>query len=266
MVNFCYRCQVVQRIAGAYRHSSYPSAAPISGFSISIYREIMKMKQAERALRTREKIMTAAMNEFGENGYRGGSIGNICKAGINKGLLYHYFSSKDELYLACVESSCGRLVEELDNIAGEFPVSEENRRSRKAEQEERKNIVQQYMQARMNFYGNYHNESRILFECLLDPPENLRSRIDGIMHPLQKRNLEIYEKLLSGLTLREGMTKERAEKYFILFQYMFNAYFSSPAMHEKSMEERIALHEQGIPEMLDCMLYGIAEKTQGKQR
>ena len=50
------------------------------------------MKKTEKTKLTVSKIIEAAMNEFGQNGYAGGTINNICKTGINKGLIYHNFS------------------------------------------------------------------------------------------------------------------------------------------------------------------------------
>ena len=68
------------------------------------------MKQIEKTELTISKILEAAIEEFGTKGYRGGTINNICKKGINKGLVYHNFKDKDELYLACLKESCKKLV------------------------------------------------------------------------------------------------------------------------------------------------------------
>ena len=64
------------------------------------------MKQREKTELTVQRILSAAIAEFGVNGYAGGAVNNICKAGINKGLIYHNFKGKDELYLTCLHISC----------------------------------------------------------------------------------------------------------------------------------------------------------------
>ncbi|WP_071461475.1 TetR/AcrR family transcriptional regulator [Bacillus massilinigeriensis] len=47
-----------------------------------------------------ERILSAAMREFAEQGYEKASTNAIVKAaGISKGLLFHYFRNKKELYL-----------------------------------------------------------------------------------------------------------------------------------------------------------------------
>lgn len=102
-------------------------------------------------------------------------------------------------------------------------------------------------------------ESHILFQALLDPPEHLSDMISSILAPLQDENLRVCRKMLSHLPLREGITEEQGERYFLLMQQMFNEYFSSAAVRDKSVDERIALHEKSIPEFLDIMIYGLAD-------
>ena len=55
------------------------------------------MKKEEKTEITKCKILAAAIQEFGANGYVAGSVNNICKTGINKGLIYHNYKDKDEL-------------------------------------------------------------------------------------------------------------------------------------------------------------------------
>ena len=68
------------------------------------------MKRSEKSELTVAKILDAAMVEFGMNGYTGGTVNNICKTGINKGLIYHNFKDKNDLYLSCLKISCDKLV------------------------------------------------------------------------------------------------------------------------------------------------------------
>lgn len=52
----------------------------------------------------KKRIITACMEEFAKNGYEGASTNEIVKkAGISKGILFHYFGSKKNLYLYIVD-------------------------------------------------------------------------------------------------------------------------------------------------------------------
>src|ERR1035438_10534596 len=60
--------------------------------------------QAERADKTRARILDAALQEFSAHGLAGARTEQIsAAAGVNKALLYYYFDSKENLYLAALE-------------------------------------------------------------------------------------------------------------------------------------------------------------------
>lgn len=47
---------------------------------------------------TRQKILMSALQAFGEKGYASTTVSQIAReAGISKGLIYHYFNSKEEV-------------------------------------------------------------------------------------------------------------------------------------------------------------------------
>ena len=46
--------------------------------------------------------MDNALAEFARQGYGASSVNAVCsEQGISKGIIYHYFKTKDALYLAC---------------------------------------------------------------------------------------------------------------------------------------------------------------------
>lgn len=201
------------------------------------------MRQEEKTELTKAKILHAAMEEFGSNGYDNGSINNICKRGINKGLIYHNFKDKDELYLICVKKSCDSFMQFM--------------KSENAEKD-----MEQYMNVRMRFFKKNASETHIFFEALLNPPEHLREQIRENTKDFESLNLRMYQKTVSELSLRDNISEEDALRYFSLFQEMFNGYFSSPAFRAMGFEEKVKAHETSIPKILDFMLYGIAKRKE----
>ena len=62
------------------------------------------MNREEKNRQTRAKILAGATAEFAAHGYEAASLNTVClSGGISKGIIYHYFESKDELYLACLK-------------------------------------------------------------------------------------------------------------------------------------------------------------------
>jgi TetR/AcrR family transcriptional regulator len=67
--------------------------------------------QTERADQTRARILEAAVLEFSANGMAGARTEQIAEAaGVNKALLYYYFSNKQALYDAAFESVANRVM------------------------------------------------------------------------------------------------------------------------------------------------------------
>ena len=67
----------------------------------------------------KQRVIDACVREFGEHGYASSSMDGIIKrAGISKGGLYGYVSSKRELFLFIVDYSYSRLYEYLRERIG----------------------------------------------------------------------------------------------------------------------------------------------------
>ena len=67
----------------------------------------------------KQRIINACINEFGEYGYNASSMDGIIKrAGISKGGLYGYVSSKRELFLFILDYTYSRLYEFLKKETG----------------------------------------------------------------------------------------------------------------------------------------------------
>ncbi|OQY09995.1 MAG: hypothetical protein B6I29_02385 [Marinitoga sp. 4572_148] len=66
---------------------------------------------------TYEKILKAAFIVFSKEGYQKASVNKIIKAaGVSKGALYHYFKSKEELYLQVIEFYFRAMIEEIKKV------------------------------------------------------------------------------------------------------------------------------------------------------
>lgn len=201
------------------------------------------MKKSDKTEITISKIIEAALIEFGKNGYAGGTVNNICKTGINKGLLYHNFSGKDDVYLNCLNLSCEKLIRHI------------------CRQDGMKNL-ESYMAARMDAVKRYPDEAHIFFEALLDPPEHLTEEVSAALSEFNELNMQMLDKMLDGVVLRDGISRDDAVSYFYMVQTMLNGCFGSGAYRNIALREKIEIHENAIPRLLDIMLHGIAKAAE----
>ena len=199
------------------------------------------MKQEEKTQRTKNKIYEAALREFGTNGYAAGSVNRICEAGINKGLIYHNFKDKDELYLECVKKSCEAFISYIVLHKGEEGFVE-------------------YMNTRMHFFAEHENEAALFLETRTHPPYHLREQIQDIYAEFDDLNMAILERELCRHSLRQEVSREEALRYFLLIQKAYNFDFMHKLHPDMSVQEQIALHEKDLYKIFDLLLYGIAQR------
>lgn len=198
------------------------------------------MKQEEKTRLTREKIIAAGIKEFGTNGYSGASVNNITGSGIPKGLLYHNYRSRDELYIECLRVCFREISESL--TCGETDG------------------IKQYFARRMAFLSEKREMGAMVLEALISPPEKHLDEISHIREPYDRMNNEWLMKAIRAGRLRGGIDADSALKYLSVMQDMFNWYCLSPKYREQPLESLMTLHEEKLPEILDHMLYGIIEE------
>lgn len=200
------------------------------------------MKKEEKTELTKKKILMAAIQEFGSNGYKGASLNAVCESGISKGLVYHNFKNKDALYLSCVELC----FQSLTKCLKEADIG---------------NDLEKYMRVRMEYFKKHEMEAHIFFEAVLQPPETLYPQICILKKEFDELNKEIYREILDAIQLREEITYDEAMMYFTMLQNMFNSFFGSQNYRNIPLSDKMDIHERDLPKILDFMLYGIARRN-----
>ena len=93
----------------------------------------MRVARREPVVRdTKQRILDAALEVFGERGFRGASVDDVAEAaGVTKGAIYYYFTDKDDLARDLQRTLWGRLSQDalvaydparsaVDNLIGCF--------------------------------------------------------------------------------------------------------------------------------------------------
>ena len=205
------------------------------------------MKQEEKTRRTQERILQAAMEEFGTRSYQSASINTICNAnGISKGLLYHNYENKDALYLACVERCVHMLTvylrERCPNVGDMWSQME------------------QVLKMRQEFFRLHPQQAYLFFQTVLQPPQHLAGQIHELRQEFDDFYLEKYQRFLQQVPLREGISTEAALQCFMLLQEVYNGYFQNLSSKVKDFSSIIERHEGSLPVLIEVILYGISER------
>lgn len=155
------------------------------------------MKQETKTKLTREKIINAAMQEFGTNGYEKASVNALCERHkISKGLIYHNFQSKDEVYLICVHKMFLELTEYIKNNLNHETTNPEIR-------------LKSYLISRLSFFQNNHIFQKLYWDAMVFPPVHLVKQMDKIKNEFDCSNVLIIRELIEGLDLRTDICRQK---------------------------------------------------------
>ncbi len=203
------------------------------------------MKQSEKSKNTYNKILLSAIEEFGQKGYDNASLTTMCnKYSISKGLIYHNFKNKDELYLCLVKECFTKLVKYLKEEEYSNNNAWEN--------------MKKLLNLREKFFENNKNYRNIFFSAVLTPPNHLVEDIQNIRKEFDEFNIEKFKELLKNVKLRKEITEEMAISYFLAYQEMFNGYFQNQIYNSKDLFSVSKEHDLKLLPILNVMLYGIA--------
>lgn len=205
------------------------------------------MKKQEKTQKTKERILAAALAEFGKKSYDSASINNICETGqIPKGLLYHNFKGKDELYLLCVKTCYDELTKAL--------------KAQSLHIQDAKSALGNFIRIRQQFFQENPCYATIFFNTILQPPKHLSQELAQLRRELDEYFSECYCAILDCLSLRDGVTQDMALEYFLVISETFNRYFQKKAEETGNFSQLIQDHEGTLPSIFDIMLYGVAKE------
>lgn len=204
------------------------------------------MKRKEKNLQSRRKIIDSALQEFSEKSYAEASLNSICSIGnISKGIIYHYFKDKDDLYLTCVRECFDSLTTYLSEsfIADSTDV---------------KVCLQKYFTVRNVFFNENPIYLKLFCNAVTNPPEHLIKAIKEIRAEFDGLNISILTKLLESVKLNSGIAISEAVEHFRMYQDYFNVRYQLEQRNELSLEE----HEEQCHRWLNIFLYGIINQEE----
>ena len=206
------------------------------------------MKREEKNAQSREKIMGAALEEFGDRGYEGASVNAICERScLSKGLIYHYFEDKDHLYLECVRRCFQDMTAELSKAKGELDGEAEQ-------------MLVSWFQARSGCFRRHPEYLGVFSEAMFAPPKGLRGEVEKIRGQFDQLNIDVLEMVISRGRLRGCIQRDRLIQDFRLYMDFFNMSFGGRLRDEGASEELLQEHEDMCARQVDILLHGILER------
>lgn len=145
----------------------------------------------------RKRILEAALEEFSKQGYTLSSTNTITeKAQVSKGLLFHMFHSKKQLYLTLV-NSC---IDDLREALNKNPIPRDDFFE----------MLKASSQGKLVFYNNNQNHYKLLCEAFYNTPKEVKSEIANFYSSLSASNYSLIYETFQKESLREGVDRNKA--------------------------------------------------------
>ena len=204
------------------------------------------MKREEKNQQTRRRILESALAEFSEQGYGASSVNTISNGeGLSKGIIYHYFPTKDDLYFACVEECFQMLTGHLQSHTNMVGQTAEER-------------LEQYFRVRLDFFEQNPQYQRIFCDAVIMPPAHLEASIQEKKAPFDRFNIDSLNRMLEPVSLRSDLSREDVVDTFRQYQDYINARYQMTGSEKIDIRD----HEESCRRALRILLYGVVERKE----
>ena len=205
------------------------------------------MTQKERQARARQEIFRAAMEEFGTHNYDEVTMESICaNHGISKGMMYHYYANKDDLFLLCVQDTFQALGEEVARGAG------------KLEGQPPGDAIRNFFMIR-EYYFQQHPKRRKVFEnVMFRAPQHLENDIRELRRPIRELNRRFLDRIVEGMSLRDNLTPAVVMRYIECIDGIFPTLLRQYQAGGQTEDLHSMLAAAG--QILDMVLFGLMQK------
>ena len=207
------------------------------------------MTQKERQERSKEEICQAAMEEFGTLGYDKVTMERICgNHGISKGMMYHYYSNKDELFLLCVERTFADLKSHVERdmgtLAGQSLLD----------------TIKSFFMTRESYFQLHPLRKTVFEDAMLHPPKHLVDQIQELRAPIREVNRQFIRHLVAEMPLRPEVDPQMAARYLESVEYFFQSVMRNYQGGRAGTDLHTMFETAG--EILDMVLFGIMRQSE----
>ncbi len=199
----------------------------------------------------KQLILSTGIKEFCEKSYKDASTDHITKeCGISKGILFHYFRSKKEFYLYCL------------NVAMESLTSQTKETENKSDFYD---ILFSSMERKISLCMRYSDEMHMVNMASRDASAEIAEGKAGILHKymdlVQAESKTTLMRALAALEFKESENMEKTmEGLFLYIQAVLNKYLFQYQQAPDEFFQNSDRIKAEIKEYLDLMLFGICRK------
>lgn len=141
-------------------------------------------------------ILKAAISVFAENGYLQSKTAKICeKAGISKGLIFHYFGSKKNLFLFIVDHITEEMLKKYYELMPQVPM-------------ELFELLSESTVIKLKIAAEMPESYQIIYEAYINPPQELKKELNERLNGMFANKRKDFAKLIDVSLFKEEIDPE----------------------------------------------------------
>lgn len=163
------------------------------------------MKVKDPTSETAIKLIQSATELFNDFGYTGTSINDIAKKSkLSKGILYHYFQSKDDVYLFCLSECINNFVDFMGRNISKISLSKET--------------MIRVVELRFVFFDENPQYKNLFHNIISGKPTHLSKEISEIRQVLTENNISWIKLILTEINLGKDVLESDVSLFISILQ------------------------------------------------
>lgn len=195
----------------------------------------------------KKAIIEACLSEFAEQGFERANTNRICEmAGVSKGLIFHYFGTKQNLYLLTLEAC----MAELQQAFGSLQIQDRGFFE----------AMQYISRMKLAFFKEHPRHYRLMTQAFYNAPPALAQKIHALQIQAFEMGQGMVRTMVAGLPLKPGVDPEMAYDLILGVSGIVEGRYAAALTGAESFsEETYQEMENSYMAYLELLLYGIAE-------
>lgn len=201
----------------------------------------------------KKDIWDAALTEFASVGYDKASTDAICqKAGVSKGLLFHYYGSKKKLYIAIMNDCMDELISRYagwERFEGNFAE-----------------VALKLLKIKCDFFRERPYVYELLLHGMYQSPESLREEMKSKYDEAVKISMDMLMGIIRRMPLRQNVSEEHVALLVGAVISVFQNKYLPQALNTNIFEYDVynEIREE-FTSIMELMMYGFAKRQVGEQ-
>lgn len=182
----------------------------------------------------KQVILEAAINEFSEKGYEKGNTNEIIKkAGISKGLLFHYFGNKKQLYLYLINYITQKMMAKFKEYTTDLPTDFFE-------------LLAAHASIKLRIALEMTKGYKIIYDAYVNTPYDIKDEMNIELSNAFSDQRRLFEELIDESKFKEHIKKERAID--LIFAYVRGMYDQYLDEYKQMTSEDALMHIDEVTE------------------